>query len=193
MRWAARQLVQVGVVLAQLCTVSPQQEQHPSGAPLLYGFYWVHAAEPALGASVWGGGLETHTMPCNRMGLVPSARAAVLPVGHTWNSTTATAVTAALGLPPPQLGSCCAAALWSQIVGAETQSVVHHWGGNEYINFGFFDSAARPVYTCLEATYDDLHTCKQNYAVLCPEGWTAVDSLRCSAPPSYSGAEHKVY
>lgn len=172
-------LVALALALAQ---VSAQEQ-----APLLYGFYWVVADEPASGASVWGGGLETHTMACNRVGLVPSARAAVLPIGHSWNSTTAAAVTAALGLPAPELGGCCAAALWLQTTDAQLQSVVHHWGGNEYINFGFFDTPSRPVYTCVEATHDDLHACKQNFAVLCPEGWTAIDSLRCSAPPSYSG------
>ena len=174
-------------VVALVERAAPQDASHASGAPLRYGFYWVVAEEPAPGSSLWGGGLETHTMACNRAGLVPSARAAVLPLGHSWNVTTATAVTDALGLPAPQLGGCCAAALWSRAAAAGMESAVHHWGGNEYINFGFFDAAARPVYTCLEATYEDLNTCKQNFAVLCPEGWTAVDSLRCSAPPNYAG------
>ena len=95
-------------VVALVERAAPQDASHASGAPLRYGFYWVVAEEPAPGSSLWGGGLETHTMACNRAGLVPSARAAVLPLGHSWNVTTATVVTDALGLPAPQLGGCYA-------------------------------------------------------------------------------------
>ena len=163
------------------------------GVPQLHGFFWVLADAPARGASSWAGGLETHTMACNRHGLVPSARAAVLAGGRTWNVTTATAVAEALFLPAPGLGGCCAAALWSKAAPTASdphanETASHHWGGNEYINFGFFDAASRPVYTCLAPMHNDLNSCKQDFTQLCPENWTPLaNGYQCSAPGGYSG------
>ena len=89
----------VAVTASILVRPTRTQTPHPSGAPQLYGFYWVVADEPAALASSWSGGLETHTMACNRLGFVPSARAAVLAGGHAWNVTTATEITDARDLP----------------------------------------------------------------------------------------------
>ena len=165
---------------------SHRRLQVQNTVPSLYGFQWVLADSPLPWATTAGGGLETHGMACNRVGLVPTAREVVLGGSLQWNATTAAALVAALGFGTgsPLNTGCCAASLWCTASGC----VSHHWGGNTYINYGFFDAAQRPLYTCTAPTFDDLNNCAQDFSQLCPQGWTPQSNgFVCVAPPSYAG------
>ena len=160
----------------------------------LHGYFWVLAEDasvwpfgapaPIMLATTWSGGLETHAMACNRIGLVPSSREAVLAGGARWNETTAAEITSALGLPAPTLGGCCASSAWC----TDTACITHDWGSDSYTNYGFFESSHRPLYTCVTPTYEQLNVCAQDYSALCPVDWTAQSNgFVCVAPASYSG------
>ena len=172
------------VTIVLLMLASHGDTQAPAGPPQIHGLYWVLAIPPAPGSSTVGGGLETHLMACNRMGLVPTARVAVFADGAVWNQSTADAIAAALDLPAPSLAGCCASSMWCTANNCST----HHWGTNAYTNYGFYRPSHQPLYTCNFPAYEDLHTCTQDYTQLCPQHWTGLaNGFVCTAPANYSG------
>jgi CPW-WPC domain-containing protein len=131
------------------------------------------------------GGLETHAMACNRHSLVPTSRVAVFADGTLWSQQVATEILNGLGVSgSPDVRGCCSASLWCD----SDSCFTHHFGGNQYINSGFFGQPLA-IYTCLQPTYEDLHVCTADYTGRCPEGWTAQssNSRMCEAPDSYHG------